>query len=582
MKTPEALSKKVDLFKAGEQSAFEGIYAESYKYLHTCVIHIVKDEDTAQDMLQDTYVEICKNIGQLRSSADFLSWAATIANRKCYAFIRKNHDVLVDTQTDEDGSEHDFFESVPDDESFIPENIFDHKEKIRLIRDIIDSLSDIQRACVIGFYYNEQKQDEIAQELGIPVNTVKSHLNRAKAKIKEAVGDVEKKQGVKLYSFSPFMLMLLSYEIKAFAAKSAVPAMGAALTGAATAGKGIAAASAGKTAGSAAIKTAIAAAKTKIAIGAATVAVGASAVAGVAYVKSHQTPEPEAPAHEYEYIDACVDEQAIMDSVLVYDTPLSQYSEEDAVKYWQEREEFFSKNHEKETYYIHYKGGDSDNSDIGWEDIEPRGEISSKTVMWLVFTGKAGDASENRRWLEKEIFEPVAENDRDGYQYEENVIDNSESFGCVYQGGVQKHKDALPDDVYIFDLPYGIHWNHYIVKKDTPEQHEEHNIIVEYRTNSSDEEPYGTIRFKQGGMPLKDYMDTILSGSYEKVKEHGTVEFQNGKVSSEPQDTFNDNETWTLFFDPAEGTGQLAKEFPRLLIAFDEHEKITVLEFISF
>ncbi len=225
MKAPEELTKNIELIKTGNKEAFTKVYEQSYPYLHTCVIHIVKDEDTAQDMLQETYVEIFKNIGQLKSSADFLSWAATIANRKCFAYLKKDRDILVDEQTDDEGKETDFFESLADDDAFIPENIFDNKEKIKIIRDIIDSLSDVQRACVIGFYYNEQKQDEIAKELGIPANTVKSHLNRAKAKIKDSVNDVEKKQDVKLYSIAPFMLLLFGHEAKEYAAKTAIPAM---------------------------------------------------------------------------------------------------------------------------------------------------------------------------------------------------------------------------------------------------------------------------------------------------------------------------------------------------------------------
>ncbi len=229
MKTPAELLNYVERLRQGDNDAFKDVYEGSYKYLHTCVMHIVKDEDAAQDMLQEAYVEIFKGIHSLKSSEDFLSWAATIANRKCFAYIKKDRDLLVDEQTDDEGKSNDFFESLADDESFIPENILDNRAKIEMIRGIIDDLSDVQRACVIGYYYNEQKQEEIAGQLGIPVNTVKSHLSRAKSKIREAVGDVEKKQGVKLYSFAGLMLFLFGFEVKSYAAEGTVPAMSAEL-----------------------------------------------------------------------------------------------------------------------------------------------------------------------------------------------------------------------------------------------------------------------------------------------------------------------------------------------------------------
>lgn len=231
MKTNEKIVDLVAKVKAGDSAAFNDLYNESYKYLHTCVINIVKDEDAAMDMLQDAYVEIFKYIGQLKDNEGFLGWAATIANRKCFAYLKKNKDMLVDANTDDEGNETDYFETIADDEAFIPENVLDDREKINIIRGIIDELSDVQRACIIGFFYNEQKQDEIAKELGIPVNTVKSHLNRAKAKIKEAVGDTEKKQGIKLYSVAPFMLLFFTKDAESFAAKAAVPAMSAKVCG---------------------------------------------------------------------------------------------------------------------------------------------------------------------------------------------------------------------------------------------------------------------------------------------------------------------------------------------------------------
>ena len=56
MKTNDVIIELVRKVKKGDNVAFTDLYNETYKYLHTCVIHIVKDEDVAQDMLQDTYV----------------------------------------------------------------------------------------------------------------------------------------------------------------------------------------------------------------------------------------------------------------------------------------------------------------------------------------------------------------------------------------------------------------------------------------------------------------------------------------------------------------------------------------------
>ena len=211
MKAQEELIAAIERYRSGKQDEFEQIYNLSYKYLYVCIKHIVKEEETAGDMLQETYLEVSKNLSQLKSAEDFLNWAAVIAKRKCYAYLNKA-DKLVVTSVGESGEEREILDEIADDEAFIPESIIQDQEKSRLMKEIIDGLSDMQRLCIIGYYYNEQKQEEISEELGIPLNTVKSHLSRAKAKIKEGILALEIKKDTKLYAILPFLLLLFTEE----------------------------------------------------------------------------------------------------------------------------------------------------------------------------------------------------------------------------------------------------------------------------------------------------------------------------------------------------------------------------------
>ena len=147
--------------------------------------------------------------------------------------MNKSRDLLLEAD------EGDVLEEMAGDEAFIPEEVMQDKEKQRLIREIIDGLSDMQRLCVMGFYYNEQSQESIAEELGIPVNTVKSHLSRARAKIKAAMQELDVKKGTRLYNITPVLLTLIEEEIKS----CVIQPMSAALTaGAGAAAAGVAAA----------------------------------------------------------------------------------------------------------------------------------------------------------------------------------------------------------------------------------------------------------------------------------------------------------------------------------------------------
>ena len=212
MEVSASLKKAIENYINGDQSAFNVIYNESHRYIYVCVNNVMSGNDNKEDMIcdimQETYLEICKHINSLQNVNQFLSWAGTIATRKCYEYIKKAGKY---TLLNEDES----FDTLADDDNIIPEEIMQNKEKQRLLREIIQNeLTEMQKLCVVGYFYNEMKQSEIAKELGIPENSVKSHLLRAKAKIKESVLDLEKNKGTKLYSVAPLLLLLFVDEIK--------------------------------------------------------------------------------------------------------------------------------------------------------------------------------------------------------------------------------------------------------------------------------------------------------------------------------------------------------------------------------
>ncbi|MDE6568681.1 MAG: sigma-70 family RNA polymerase sigma factor, partial [Lachnospiraceae bacterium] len=214
MKPTQNLRQAVISYREGKAEAFTTLYEESSRYIYTCIYKVMQGNDNAQDIIsdimQDTYVEISKNIGQLKDEDSFLSWAGSIATRKCYAWLKKNNRYVLLDEAD------DTFDDLADSDDIIPEAVMQSREKQRLVREIIDTrLTQMQKLCIIEYYYNEQKQSEIARELGIPENTVKTNLSRAKAKIKDGVLDIEKKQGTKLYSVAPLLLFLFGEEISA-------------------------------------------------------------------------------------------------------------------------------------------------------------------------------------------------------------------------------------------------------------------------------------------------------------------------------------------------------------------------------
>ena len=334
MQTSQELVRAIFNYRNGNIESFNQIYEESYRYFYTCVWNVTRNEEVSQDMLQETYMEIVKNMHQLKKEEDFLKWGAVIANRKCYAYMKShNHQVLFSELTDEE--DENYVDNIADDESIIPEEIMQYKQKQRLVREIIAGLSPVQRYCIVRFYFNEESQENIGQELGIPVNTVKSHLNRAKAKIKHAVEELADKKQTKLYSLAPFMLLLFTEEMKA----CEVAAISSNLTNLialqASNGSAIAASqtmAAGQVvSGAAAIKTGI---LTKIAIGVVAAGVGIGGVIHVVHkiqddkIKETPTVTVESTKEDESIIEEGVVEQQSKETETEVETQSSLVQEE--------------------------------------------------------------------------------------------------------------------------------------------------------------------------------------------------------------------------------------------------------------
>ena len=249
---------------------------------------MMSNPEDAQDLTQEILRAVYQNIGKLEEPKAFWRWLNRITATRCMNALTRTH---VDLQFAEDEDGQSILDNLEEmDEQSIPDKAIDNAETARMIDEIVSNLPEAQRLSTLMYYYDEMSIKEIAQIMGVSVNTVKSRLNLARKSIKEKVLDYEK-QGVKLYSVSilPFLWYFLRNAAKteanaaaATACTSSVMAAGAAtVTGTATA------AAVTGSAATSAVATGLA---TKIVAGclAVAIAVGGTAV----YLRGEDPTEP--------------------------------------------------------------------------------------------------------------------------------------------------------------------------------------------------------------------------------------------------------------------------------------------------
>ncbi len=211
-------TEAVKLAKQGKEEGFQFLYESTYKKKMYIAIKYMKNEDAAMDVLQDAYIKAFSKLDTLEDPEKFPGWMGMIvANTAKNALEKKNP--LLFSQMEQENEEGETFEYQMEDEDTWnqPELAYTQQETQELVRELIGSLSEDQKLCVMMFHIEGLSIKEIAEAMDCSENTVKSRLNYGRKNIKEKAEELQKK-GVKLYSSAPVALLvyLLQKEAGAF------------------------------------------------------------------------------------------------------------------------------------------------------------------------------------------------------------------------------------------------------------------------------------------------------------------------------------------------------------------------------
>lgn len=186
------IAKLVNKSKKGNNKAFDELYKLSEKEIWFTCLSLLKNETTAQDIMQDTYLTAFLKIKSLEDEEQFIGWIRKIAANKCKDYLRKKGEIPLD--------EEYYANTAVTDELMIPEEYITNEEKRKKLLALMEeALSYVQYHAVLMYYFDEMSIAEIAEIAEVSEGTIKSRLNSARAKMKTAIEDYEKRSGDKLH-----------------------------------------------------------------------------------------------------------------------------------------------------------------------------------------------------------------------------------------------------------------------------------------------------------------------------------------------------------------------------------------------
>lgn len=204
------ISHLVEKIKKGDNKSFEKLYKLTEREVWFTCISFLKNETTAQDIMQETYITAFLKIQSLEKSSQIRSWLNRIAVNKCKNYLKGKGEIQLDDEIFEN-------QAIVDERISIPEEYISDKAKREIILSIMQEvLSDVQYQTVIMHYFNEMTVDKIAEVFECSRGTVLSRLNYSRAKMKTAIEDYENKSGDRLHGvvFVPFFTTIFREQAK--------------------------------------------------------------------------------------------------------------------------------------------------------------------------------------------------------------------------------------------------------------------------------------------------------------------------------------------------------------------------------
>jgi len=175
---------------AGDQDAFGILIAQNQARLFHVLFRLLRDTEDAQDILQEAFLNAFLNLGKFQGHSKFSTWIYRIAVNAAISHKRKRKPV--GGQWDGGGKDnlHEVLASKckPSD---APHFQMETAEKRNEVLTTLNTLSIEHRSVLILKHLDNLKYETIAEILNVPIGTVRSRLNRARAELRQRLSNSE-------------------------------------------------------------------------------------------------------------------------------------------------------------------------------------------------------------------------------------------------------------------------------------------------------------------------------------------------------------------------------------------------------
>lgn len=172
-------SRLIKAALAGDQASFRSLMKKYHDQVHSLLYRMVHDKDEVEDLTQEAFIKAFQSLRHFNEEFAFSTWLYKIATNNCIDYIRKKKlaTFSIDKPIESKDGEYSF--EIPDT-SYQPDTELIAGQRSRVLEEAIQSLPEKYRIVILMRHTEDKDYQEIADELKLPLGTVKAHIFRAR------------------------------------------------------------------------------------------------------------------------------------------------------------------------------------------------------------------------------------------------------------------------------------------------------------------------------------------------------------------------------------------------------------------
>jgi RNA polymerase sigma-70 factor (ECF subfamily) len=170
--------------QAGDREAMTQLITSQQHYVYSIAMSVLKNPEDAADLTQDAFMRLFRALPQYTGESRFTTWLYRLVVNLGRDELRKRGRQVPLVPPTTDDAEQDPMASVADEDRWAdPAQVLDSREMRGEVRRALAQLEEHHRLVLTLYYFDDMKYTDIAEVLGMPLNTVKSHIRRGKERL---------------------------------------------------------------------------------------------------------------------------------------------------------------------------------------------------------------------------------------------------------------------------------------------------------------------------------------------------------------------------------------------------------------